>query len=114
MIYLMLALIFLSISLTQAYYFWKLKEVKKKASLLIEAKVDEVIDTLKGEIPMASTFLSGALDQKLRLKAKKLVGGLLSSLEEGEKDLSLKLLLIPHLLGFLLFLLAFLAISMRQ
>lgn len=105
MIYLML--VFLTLFLTQAYYFWAFKRVEKKARHLIEEKVDEVIDTLKGEIPMAQTFLSGSLDQRLRSKAKGLVSTLLPTLK---RTLSFQLIFIPYVGAGVLFL-AFWAIS---
>lgn len=80
MFLLLLATSFSAILITQCYYFWRLTRLKSQAPQMLENKVDEVLETLKNEIPLASTFLRGPLEEKLKLKAKNLVQGLIPDL----------------------------------
>lgn len=66
-----------AILITQGYYFLRLKHLKGQVPQTVENKVDEVIETLKKEIPLATTFLRGPLEEKLRCKAKSQVQSLL-------------------------------------
>jgi hypothetical protein len=75
--------------LIQLYYAWRLKKVERSIEAALEKKVDEVLNSLKQEVPMASTFIRGSLEEKLRQKALDRVKKLLPDLKESKGGASL-------------------------
>lgn len=99
MIYLFLASTLLSVILTQIYYYFQLKKLEKKVDNALEMKVDQVFDTLKREIPMGATFITGSLEEKLKGKALLEVKKLVPDVKGDE--VPFKLILYPILIALI-------------
>ena len=110
--YLLLIFIFIPVVLTQLYYYYKLREFEAKGMRLLEEKVEEVILTMRSEIPLGETFLKGALLERIKGKAKTAVVKLVAQFKEGSRNYW-PLVLIPWGIALVVALLAVAAIGGR-
>lgn len=87
--YLLLLPPFLTVLLVQLFYYYRLKKLEHKLDGILESKVGDVLNALKQEIPLASTFLRGSIEQKLHAKALLLVKKIIPEMKAKGKDYSL-------------------------
>jgi len=57
-------------------------EIKQVFESILDDKLDHLVHALKRRIPMAGAFLSGKLEQELKLTAKDEIGGMLPELKQ--------------------------------
>lgn len=86
--------------LVQAFYFFKVKKLEEKVKGLLDEKIDDVILTMRAEIPMGSTFIRGALLDKLRNKASESVKKIIPRISPTEGGKA-SLLVIPWVIALL-------------
>lgn len=110
MTYLLLTGTFLSVVLTQLYYFCQIKKLEGKIETIIETKVEEVITSLLREIPMASTFLKGSFLDKIKFKAHEKVRDLIPQIKQKGGNLSM--LFVPWIIAFIVSLMCIYAASL--